>query len=469
MSEAINSAVKATRFLTARANGVSDKSIFAEVEWYVTYPVLFVEVANVLDNLGNNLEKRLSELNDQEKRRVDEEERQARVWNRTGGSETGRLSVQYQPSHITSPPPSQSGLNINFNFPMKTSSVNAVNASTRCSKNTKTGYCCGTRVGREAVHAHGLEFDITVTGERVLADDKIYSRHLGGLQSFDDNRSSALTGRDANVPLIVCQEWFRKALRIPDLVCRVYVEISLLNAFTPYFAAGKEGSKFLRESLMRITQTLWGIGHTLVSTYARSFLARWCYFFSVHKASFASVSLHEIVHETAKKLLADFFRSCPLMPAPKMKADLNKLNISMDQYMRIQAPAISWLMRAVVITKTSKNRDLAQQEFESLILLYRSHCNSIPVLKQMLKLFDPSLYSSKALTMLRLVQEAKVSPLSIPLKGAHDFLALSQKENKSPSKSTVARDDGKAFDSVDVENMSIKGLASSNGQSESST
>lgn len=65
-----------------------------------------------------------------------------------------------------------------------------------------------------------------------------------------------------------CQNWLYKMASIRELVPRLYIEMSFLKCYS-FLTRHEFGS-----ALLRITSMIRGIGHPLVSIYARFYLCR---------------------------------------------------------------------------------------------------------------------------------------------------------------------------------------------------
>eukprot|EP00978_Attheya_sp_CCMP212_P049520 scaffold676170_cov55-Attheya_sp.AAC.1 len=123
-------------------------------------------------------------------------------------------------------------------------------------------------------------------------------------------------------PVEVCRDWQRRLVAIPELVPRIYMDISLLSLHSHHLDDDDEYLA-ITTALPRIARSIRGIGDPLVALYARGYLAQWCLEWTTtnhcrtmndeERQTKEPVEedsrMMVVVHETALLLVSDHFKS----------------------------------------------------------------------------------------------------------------------------------------------------------------
>ena len=190
-----------------------------------------------------------------------------------------------------------------------------------------------------------------------------------------------------------CRNWIYKTACIRELLPRLYVEMALLECY-----------RFLHVTadfapiILRLSQSIRGIGDPLVAVYARWYLARQ-----------AAHLVHDAprLRDTLFSTVTDFLYTFHEISANGTRlAALEAAGIPLPLYLRLLSPAVGWLMTAV-------GSHAPKEVFLSLLTTYRECCGNAMVLRHILDAFDGAFWSSHLSGMLQLVKDA--APGDIPL------------------------------------------------------
>jgi anti-sigma28 factor (negative regulator of flagellin synthesis) len=191
-----------------------------------------------------------------------------------------------------------------------------------------------------------------------------------------------------------CRNWLYKTGCIRDLLPRIYVEISLLRCY-----------RFLTDTdypiiLNRISNMIRGLGDPLLANYARLYLFLIANdYLPVATAQPSSVNL---------VLLQDLlftFRSLKESWGLN-ENDSNSLKIELNAYLTLFSPVFEWIINRI-------GRNASKEIFQSVLSLYRDHCNDSLVLYYIIDGFDSSLWIHGLIGMITLIKSCDISAISI--------------------------------------------------------
>jgi hypothetical protein len=183
-----------------------------------------------------------------------------------------------------------------------------------------------------------------------------------------------------------CRNWVYKTSCIRELLPRLYVEMALLECY-----------RFLHLTadfapiILRLSQSIRGIGDPLVAVYARWYLARQAAHL-VHDAP----RLRDTLFSTVTDFLYTFHE---ISSNGTRLAALAAAGIPLPLYLRLLSPAVAWLMASV-------GAGAPKEVFLSLLTTYRECCGNAMVLRHILDAFDGAYWSAHLSGMLQLVKDA---------------------------------------------------------------
>ena len=189
-----------------------------------------------------------------------------------------------------------------------------------------------------------------------------------------------------------CRNWIYKTACIRELLPRLYVEMALLECY-----------RFLHVTadfapiILRLSQSIRGIGDPLVAVYARWYLARQ-----------AAYLVHDVprLRETLFSTVTDFLYTFHEIASGARLAALEAAGIPLPLYLRLLSPAVSWLVTAV-------GSGAPKEVFLSVLSTYRECCGNAMVLRHVIEAFEGGFWSNHLSGMLQLVKDA--APGDAPL------------------------------------------------------
>ena len=101
----------------------------------------------------------------------------------------------------------------------------------------------------------------------------------------------------------------------------------------------------------------------------------------------------------AATLLSDYLFSFQELDTDKGRRALVRSGASLDEYVRVQAPAVEWVVRAAGTSAPS-------EAFTGVLHKYNAHCKHAMVLRAIVRAFDGAHYASKAGAMVALAKQA---------------------------------------------------------------
>ena len=194
----------------------------------------------------------------------------------------------------------------------------------------------------------------------------------------------------------MCRNWIYKTACIRELLPRLYVEMALLECYRFLDVSGD-----FAKHIIRLSQSIRGIGDPLVAVYARWYLARQAAHL-VHD----SAQLRETLFSTVTDFLYTFHEIAS--ETGERSKQLLASGISFPLYLRLLSPAVGWIMAQV-------GAGAPKEVFRSLLATYRECCGNAMVLRHIIDAFDGGYWSGQLPAMLQLVKEAAPgdAPLSL--------------------------------------------------------
>lgn len=144
-----------------------------------------------------------------------------------------------------------------------------------------------------------------------------------------------------------CENWFYKIASIPELLPRLYVEISILQCY-----------RFLSmdtfpSTLQRLTQSIRGIGDPLVSIYLRCYLCHVVMNVTTERA-YLDTMLSDMVftYHTVSYLHSSTERNIQFMHnlqifTGRICAEIDRQRLDIVHYAALYQPALDWIMHAL--------------------------------------------------------------------------------------------------------------------------
>lgn len=135
-----------------------------------------------------------------------------------------------------------------------------------------------------------------------------------------------------------CRNWFYKIASIRELVPRIYVEMAILKSYSFLTSSEYHGA------LLRLTHMIRGVGNPLVAAYARAYLSR--VGLSVTGAGPNQQYLIENYY--------DFVHIYPHIFNRVVLFDVEKQNVSREQYLSLYCPALEYILEVAAINATDR-------------------------------------------------------------------------------------------------------------------
>jgi len=254
-------------------------------------------------------------------------------------------------------------------------------------------------------------------------------------------------------------QWYDKLLSCKDLLPRIYAEISLLSFIFPTHhnnndtpLSWKTKPNKLEQTLRRIIHMIHGLnGDVLVGAYARSYLAfiLWdnsCrmkkemdaplnndtertksqkeeHMFHSYATFQQKKKLMEIIHSICTQLVLDqlVYFSTISSSSSLLSTKLQRLNMTLQEYIRILLPSMDMMIRAVVlsafmldsmssqddndndeekyqhasVTRMKRRKRIEPTTFYTIMSYYKNYCNKIEILHLLLRYFSAEVYSDE--------------------------------------------------------------------------
>lgn len=174
--------------------------------------------------------------------------------------------------------------------------------------------------------------------------------------------------------------------------------MALLHCYDFVFVDKRDFS----EVLARLAFAIRGIGDPIIRLYAQCYLCR-C---AVKCNTFIDISNGEDF-SFAITMFEDYLVNFSALRTPKVLNCTKKNDLSFETYIRLQMPAIQWLMKLAI----SKANEKSAVSFEKVMQLFTHSCNEMRMLDSIFQRFHSSLCCKKAVDLILMVRKRNASPL----------------------------------------------------------
>ncbi|KAI6660497.1 hypothetical protein LOD99_14081 [Oopsacas minuta] len=195
-----------------------------------------------------------------------------------------------------------------------------------------------------------------------------------------------------------CRNWFYKIASIRELIPRYYTEVAILKCYS--FLTKSEYS----QALSRLANTTKGIGHPLVSLYARCYITR------------LGMEIAPDIKVYLLPLFCNFLQSIPQFSTPPVTKTLNKQNLDQNQFASLFVPGVEWILQCLAF-KANEN------VFDEIIEAIKESTNNSLVLNALMSMFPPIFISARAALFVDLIRGT--SELGLPRSQLYRSLGVS--------------------------------------------
>eukprot|EP01104_Vermistella_antarctica_P020482 TRINITY_DN876_c0_g2_i1.p1 TRINITY_DN876_c0_g2~~TRINITY_DN876_c0_g2_i1.p1 ORF type:complete len:997 (+),score=297.01 TRINITY_DN876_c0_g2_i1:71-3061(+) len=181
-----------------------------------------------------------------------------------------------------------------------------------------------------------------------------------------------------------CRNWFFKIASIRELLPRLYIELSIMRAYS-----------FLRDNtfpgvIKRMSRMVRGLGNPLIATYARTYLARRGAEFAPSMNKYLLMMTFD--HMQALKTMVDQEKIDSQVLTPH--------NISAVDFSDLFTPGLEWMLQQIGQHFTTKEALLG------VLKKYKDTSTDGRVLNHIISAFRPNLVAQNALAMCSLIKDS---------------------------------------------------------------
>ena len=177
-----------------------------------------------------------------------------------------------------------------------------------------------------------------------------------------------------------CRNWFYKIASIRELIPRYYTEVAILKCYS--FLTKSEYS----QALCRLANTTKGIGHPLVSLYARCYITR------------LGMEIAPDIRVYLLPLFTDFLLTIPQFNSPPVTSTLTKQNMDQNQFASLFVPGVEWILQCLAF----KTNDSI---FDDTLQTIQKNTNNSLVLNATMSMFPPVFISARAAHFVELIRD----------------------------------------------------------------
>ena len=176
-----------------------------------------------------------------------------------------------------------------------------------------------------------------------------------------------------------CRNWFYKIASIRELIPRYYTEVAILKCYS--FLTKSEYSA----ALTRLANTTKGIGHPLVSVYARCYICR------------VGMDIAPDIRVYILPLFNDFLCSINQFSSPAVTHALNKQNLDQDKFASLFVPGVDWILQCLAFKTT-------EAQFDEVLDALQKTSNHSLLLNALMSAFPPVFISIQAAHFVDLIK-----------------------------------------------------------------
>ena len=177
-----------------------------------------------------------------------------------------------------------------------------------------------------------------------------------------------------------CRNWFYKIASIRELIPRYYTEVAILKCYS--FLTKSEYS----QALCRLANTTKGIGHPLVSLYARCYISR------------LGMEIAPEIRVYLLPLFTDFLLSVSQFSSTPVTKSLTKQNLDQNQFASLFVPGVEWILQCLAFKATDN-------VFDDVLQAIQKNTNNSLVLNATMSMFPPSFISARAALFVDLIKD----------------------------------------------------------------